>query len=176
MSVQGRVFACNESATAISVIEYQMQALELKIPPPVITLLIGAAMWFISGSGPSIALSPLIRAAGGGAIAASGGIFAFAGAIAFSRAQTTVNPMRPANASSLVTSGVFRFTRNPMYLGLLLLLAGWSVYLSSVLAFAGPVLLVLYLGRFQIAPEERALAAKFGKDYLDYTSRVRRWL
>ena len=123
-----------------------------------------------------MALSPLIRAAGGGAIALSGGILAFAGTRSFKRAQTTINPLRPTNASSLVTSGVYRFTRNPMYLGLLLLLLGWSVYLSSVVALVGPVFLVLYLGRFQIAPEERALTAKFGKDYLDYTSRVRRWL
>jgi len=153
-----------------------MHALELKIPPPVVAVLIGAAMWFASPCGPSIDLPPLIRTVGAGAIAASGGILAFAGKIAFRRARTTINPLRPANASSLVTSGIYRFTRNPMYLGLLLLLAGWSVYLSSVFVFTGPVLLVLYLGRFQIAPEERVLTAKFGEAYLDYTSRVRRWL
>jgi protein-S-isoprenylcysteine O-methyltransferase Ste14 len=153
-----------------------MHALELKVPPPVVAVLIGAAMWLASRSGPSIDLPPLIRTVGAGAIAASGGILAFAGKIAFRRAKTTINPMRPANASSLVTSGIYRFTRNPMYLGLLLLLLGWSVYLSSVFVFVGPVLLILYLGRFQIAPEERVLAAKFGEAYLDYTSRVRRWL
>ena len=153
-----------------------MHALELKIPPPVVALLIGAGMWLVSRGGPSIDMPPLIRTVGAGAIAASGGILAFAGKIAFRRAKTTINPLRPANASSLVTSGIYRFTRNPMYLGLLLLLLGWSVYLSSVFVFVGPVLLVLYLGRFQIAPEERVLAAKFGEAYLDYRSRVRRWL
>ena len=153
-----------------------MHALELKIPPPVVALLIGAAMWLVSRSGPSIDLPPFIRTVGAGAIAASGGILAFAGKIAFRRAKTTINPLRPANASSLVTSGIYRFTRNPMYLGLLLSLLGWSVYLSSVFVFVGPVLLFFYLGRFQIAPEERVLAAKFGEAYLNYRSRVRRWL
>ena len=150
----------------LGLIECQMHALELKVPPLIVAVLILAAMWLASRSGPSIDLPPLIRTVGAGAIAASGGILAFAGKIAFRRAKTTINPMRPANASSLVTSGIYRFTRNPMYLGLLLLLLGWSVYLSSV--FVGPVLL--------IAPEERVLAAKFGEAYLDYTSRVRRWL
>jgi len=153
-----------------------MHALELKIPPPVVAALIGAAMWLVSRSGPSIDLSPLIRTVGAGAIAASGGLLALTGKIAFGRARTTINPLRPENASSLVTSGVYRFTRNPMYLGLFLALLGWSVHLSSLFVFVGPVLLVLYLGRFQIAPEERVLAAKFGEAYLEYTSRVRRWL
>src|SRR5262245_48775867 len=109
-----------------------MNALELKIPPPVIAVLIGAVMWFVSSSGPSLDLPPLLRTVGAGVIAGSGGLIAFAGKIAFRRAKTTINPLRPANASSLVTSGIYRFTRNPMYLGLLLLLLGWSVYLSSV--------------------------------------------
>src|SRR5262245_761244 len=109
-----------------------MHALELKIPPPVVAVLIGAAMWLASRSGPSLDLPPLIRTVGAGVIAASGGILALAAKIAFRRAKTTINPLRPTNASSLVTSGIYRFTRNPMYLGLLLLLIGWSVHLSSV--------------------------------------------
>lgn len=121
-------------------------------------------------------LPPFVRTVSAGAIAGCGGALAFAGKIAFGRAKTTINPLRPANASSLVTSGIYRFTRNPMYLGLLFVLVAWALYLSSALAFVGPYLFVLYIRRFQIAPEERVLAAKFGDAYSDYTSQVRRWL
>ena len=153
-----------------------MRQLELKIPPPIVALLTGAAMWLASRLGPLIDLPHLLRTDCAGAIAACGGVLAFAGSIAFRRAKTTINPLRPANASSLVTSGIYRLTRNPMYLGLLLVLVAWALHLSSVLAFAGPILFVLYIRRFQIAPEERVLADKFGKAYSDYTSQVRRWL
>jgi len=153
-----------------------MRAFELKIPPPIVALLAGAAMWLVSCRGPSIDLPPLVCNTGAGVIALCGGALALAGSIALKRASTTINPLRPANASSLVTSGIYRYTRNPMYLGLLLVLVGWAVHLSSVLALPGPLVFVLYIRRFQIEPEERVLAAKFGQSYSDYTSQVRRWL
>ena len=153
-----------------------MRAFELKVPPPIVALLAGAAMWLVSRRGPSIDLPPLVCNAGAGVIALCGGALALAGSIAFKRASTTINPLRPTNASSLVTSGIYRYTRNPMYLGLLLVLVGWAVHLSSVLALPGPLVFVFYIRRFQIEPEERVLAAKFGQSYSDYTSQVRRWL
>ena len=153
-----------------------MNAFELKVPPPIVALLAGVAMWLVSRRGPSIDLPLFVCNAGAGVIALCGGALALAGSIAFKRASTTVNPLRPANTTSLVTSGIYRYTRNPMYLGLLLVLVGWAVHLSSVLALPGPVVFVLYMRRFQIEPEERVLAAKFGKSYSDYTSQVRRWL
>jgi protein-S-isoprenylcysteine O-methyltransferase Ste14 len=75
-----------------------------------------------------------------------------------------------------VCSGAYRFTRNPMYLGLLLVLFGWAAALSSALTLAGPVIFAEYISRFQIKPEERALAALFGSQYEQYKRRVRRWL
>ena len=79
-------------------------------------------------------------------------------------------------SSSVVASGVYRHSRNPMYLGLLLVLSGWALYLSN----AAPALLlpafVGYMNRFQIEPEERILAAKFGAPFTDYVAAVRRWL
>ncbi len=94
----------------------------------------------------------------------------------FRRARTTVSPLSPESASTLVRSGVYRWSRNPMYVGLTLLLGAWSLWLGSVWALLGPVALVLYLSRFQIAPEERVLSAKFGADYEAYRAAVRRWL
>jgi protein-S-isoprenylcysteine O-methyltransferase Ste14 len=153
-----------------------MRALELKIPPPVVMLLIGAAMWFVSRSGPSLDVSLLVRSVAACAVAAFGGAISFAGDIEFRRARTTVNPWRPQNTSSLVTSGIYQRTRNPMYLGLFLVLVGWAVFLASAWPLAGPPAFMFYMRRFQIQPEERVLTTKFGAAYADYSSRVRRWL
>lgn len=109
-------------------------------------------------------------------VAAIGAALDVLGMVHFLRARTTFNPLKPESASALVTSGVFRFTRNPMYLGMATMLAGWAVYLSNVAAFAGLPLFVAYINRFQIAPEERALAVRFGDEFAAYRARVRRWL
>ena len=153
-----------------------MSALELKIPPPFVALLIGVAMWFLSRSGPSLELPLFARTAAFIVIALFGAALAIAGDLEFKRARTTINPFKPDSTTSLVTSGIYRFTRNPMYVGLTLGLVGWAAFLCSAWALAGPVAFVLYITRFQIMPEERILAAKFGATYGDYTSRVRRWL
>ena len=153
-----------------------MHALELKIPPPVVALLMAAAMWLASRTAPSIELPFFARVATAMAIAILGGGIALAAEVSFKRAKTSINPMKPEKTSSLVTSGIYRFTRNPMYLGLLLVLLAWSAFLASPWALAGPIAFVLYMGRFQITPEERILSAKFGAAYTDYRSRVRRWL
>jgi len=84
--------------------------------------------------------------------------------------------MKPQSSSVLVVSGVYKLTRNPMYLGFLLVLLGWAVFLSNVLAFLLLQAFIAYMNRFQIEPEERALASLFGQDFADYKSRVRRWL
>jgi protein-S-isoprenylcysteine O-methyltransferase Ste14 len=110
------------------------------------------------------------------AIAAVAVSISVSAVVAFARAKTTINPTTPDASSALVASGIFALSRNPMYLGLLCLLIAWAVYLPSLWAFAGPVLFVGYIGRFQIAPEERALSALFGAQYSAYQARVRRWL
>lgn len=98
------------------------------------------------------------------------------GLVAFLRRHTTINPLRPAKTSALVTGGVYRFTRNPMYLGLACLLTAWALWLGAWQSFAGPLVFVAYITRFQIRPEERALSRLFGVAYSDYIARVRRWL
>jgi protein-S-isoprenylcysteine O-methyltransferase Ste14 len=84
--------------------------------------------------------------------------------------------MRPEAATRLVTGGVYGWTRNPMYLGWLPILAGWAAYLQHPLSLLVVPLFMLYLTRFQIVPEERALSAKFGEQFDAYRQRVRRWL
>lgn len=153
-----------------------MQTLELKIPPPAITALIAAAMWGISLFAPSLEVPGLIRAVVALALATTGIGISVAGVISFQRAKTTVNPMKPEATSALVTSGIYRLSRNPMYVGIVLTLIAWAVYLSSVWTLSGPLAFVLYITRFQIIPEERALATMFGATFAEYRSAVRRWL
>lgn len=110
------------------------------------------------------------------AIALAGVLVILAGIIEFRRARTTVNPMNPGAASSLVVKRVYSLTRNPMYLGFAIILLGWAVFLSHPLS---PVVVpgfVAYMNRFQIIPEERALDALFGSEFKAYRARVRRWL
>jgi protein-S-isoprenylcysteine O-methyltransferase Ste14 len=101
---------------------------------------------------------------------------AFAGVAAFRSKRTTVNPLNPSASSAVVSGGVYRVSRNPMYLGFLLTLAGWGVYLSNAVAALFLPAFVAYMTQYQIKPEERSLLAKFGSEFAQYMSRVRRWL
>ncbi len=153
-----------------------MKALELKIPPPVVALLAAAAMWGIARFAPTVDLPQSFRVGAAIACALAGVGIDIVALVSFARAGTTFNPMKVEKTSALVCSGVYRLTRNPMYLGSVLMLVAWAVYLSSAWALLGPVAFVLYMNRFQIAPEERTLASKFGDDYAAYRAKVRRWL
>jgi protein-S-isoprenylcysteine O-methyltransferase Ste14 len=87
-----------------------------------------------------------------------------------------VNPLKPQTASALVASGIYRYTRNPMYLGMLVVVVGWAVFLANVLSALAIVLFPAYITRFQIKPEERVLLSLFGEQYVHYSHQVRRWL
>ena len=158
----------------------QMQALELKIPPPAVALVLVLAMWWVARHTPVLALDGdarvplrLILAL---CIGLPGLVCDLGSAWLFHRAHTTVNPMRPGNTSALVTGGLFRYTRNPMYVGFVLMLTGWAVYLAAPWSLAGPLAFAAYMTRFQIIPEERLMRARFGAQYEAYCARVRRWL
>ena len=153
-----------------------MQSLELKIPPPAVAAVIAVAMWAGSLITPLLEVPSPIRVSLAIAIALAGGAFSLAGIMSFRRARTTVNPMKPEATSSLVISGIYSITRNPMYLGLLLVVVAWAAFLSSAWALLGPLAFFLYIGWFQIAPEERVLSKLFGTEYSAYKTRVRRWL
>ena len=95
---------------------------------------------------------------------------------AFVHAKTTVNPLAPESAEELVTSGLFRFSRNPMYLGMLLVLTGGLIWLGAWSAMLAPILFIWVITEIQIKPEERALQQKFGDQFTLYRSRTRRWI
>ena len=153
-----------------------MQSLELKIPPPIVALIVALAMWGIKLISPVVEISSGFRLTTASALALLGGACAVAGALTFRRARTTVNPLRPERATSLVSSGIYRLTRNPMYVGLLFVLFGWAVFLVTPVVLLGPAAYAVFINEFQIKPEERILSKLFGNDYSEYTSRVRRWL
>lgn len=150
--------------------------LDHRIPPPVVVLVAGGLMWGAAPRSPSFVLQgPWALAVALGFALAGFGVVA-SGFTAFRRAGTTIDPTRPAAASSLVTGGIYRITRNPMYVGMALGLAGWVVFLQSWWALWGPVAFVAYITQFQIRPEEQALRARFGASFDAYAAQVRRWL
>lgn len=152
-----------------------MQWLEHQIPPPVVGLLCAVGMWAAAPAQQWSSLG-LLHWALGLALVGAGLAFDVLGLLAFRRAQTTINPLSPGKASHLVATGVYRVTRNPMYVGMALVLCGWAVLLASLPVVLGPVAFVAFITRFQIVPEERFLAAKFGDDYARFCQQVRRWL
>ncbi len=153
-----------------------MHILEHKIPPPLVAAAIAFVMWSLSSLLPKSAASENTRLALSITIALIGIGFALAGVIAFRRSRTTVNPLHPEQATALVTGGVYRISRNPMYVGMLLCLLAWAIYMASPLSLAGPVAFILFINRFQIEPEEKILAAKFGASFSAYCASARRWL
>lgn len=153
-----------------------MTSLELKVPPAAQVVMVAAAMYGVSKSLPVLGFTLTGSLLLASAFVVLGLGLGVMGVVAFKKAQTTVNPHTPQNASHLVTSGIYHYTRNPMYLGLVCVLLGWALYLSHVLAFIGIVIFMGYLSRFQIVPEERVMLQKFGDVYRDYKIKVRRWL
>ena len=99
-----------------------------------------------------------------------------ASVLQFLLAKTTLNPFQLETASQLVTSGIYRLSRNPMYLSLVFILLAWMVYLGSFSALLGVVLFIWYITKFQIKPEEEGLKHLFGDAFTAYCQRTRRWL
>lgn len=153
-----------------------MRKLELTVPPVIVALACGALMYAMSRIWPSWHWNSPASRAIGAVVALVGVALILLGVLSFHRARTTVDPLHPSGASSIVQSGVYRYTRNPMYLGMLLILGGYGLYLSHSLAFLLLPAFAAYMTRFQIIPEERILRDKFGQAYSTYASRVRRWI
>lgn len=149
-------------------------SLELKIPPPIVFIIVASGMWAAAKLGPlvSVPAGQIV----GTFLMIAGLAFNIAAIITVRRAKTTFNPLRPETTTALVSTGLFGLSRNPMYLGMLIVLLGWAFYLSSLVAFIGPVVFVLYITRFQIIPEERVLSSLFGARFTEYKAKVRRWI
>ncbi len=152
-----------------------MSKLDNRIPPPILMLATGAAMVAASQFLPPV-LPGNAGLAGAVAITLAAGAFGAPAFAAFGRAGTTINPVDIGAASKLVTGGVYKLSRNPMYVALTLLLLALAVGLGNMWLGLGPLAFALFITRFQIMPEERIMAAKFGAEFAAYRGRVRRWL
>jgi protein-S-isoprenylcysteine O-methyltransferase Ste14 len=153
-----------------------MRWLEHRIPPPLVGAFAALGMWWLARQSSPPGLPLGVRLGLAIALALIGLAFLAPAAAAFRRARTTVNPLKPEAASALVVAGVYRFTRNPMYVGFASLLLAWAAWLAVPMTLLGPAFFVAYITRFQILPEERALRERFGERFDDYRRQVRRWL
>lgn len=153
-----------------------MQALELKIPPVVLAFITAVLMRVLASVVPNpgfaFSAAPVVAVM----LASAGAVVSLSGVLEFRSAGTTVDPRAPGQSVSLVIRGVYRFSRNPMYLGLFFVLSAWGIYLANVPALVLLPAFVLYMNRFQVEPEERHMRAKFGEEFQRYTDTVRRWI
>jgi protein-S-isoprenylcysteine O-methyltransferase Ste14 len=153
-----------------------LRRLELRVPPPVVTATFALLMWLIAHPLPFLDVQLPARIPVAAVFLAISLLIGAAALLGFRKAKTTINPMKPDASTALVTGGIYRWTRNPMYLGMLAILIGWACIVSNWAALAMLPLFVAYLNRFQIEPEERALRERFGAEFETYRRRVRRWL
>lgn len=150
--------------------------MELKIPPPLLALTFAILMWGISkisslGSLESAMTAPLSLV-----VLTIGLVINISAVVSFRSANTTVNPMRPKSTTQLVDAGVYKLSRNPMYLGAALILSSWSIWLGNSFNLAALVLFIWYMTKFQIIPEEKALKELFPSEFELYKAKVRRWI
>lgn len=153
-----------------------MDHLELKLPPLLLVVVVAAAMstadiWIPQWR---VAL-PLLAWVSISLLVLGLGVV-ISGVLAFRSHQTTVDPTRPEKSSGLVTSGIYTVTRNPMYLGFLLVLMAWGWWLGNLSSMPLIGLFVCYLNRFQIQVEEKVLSQLFSEEFEQYRTKVRRWL
>ena len=151
--------------------------MHLKIPPPIVAL-IGILLIFLSKDYILILyLHPHLQNTLSLLFLIIGFVIIFLATKEFKKSETTVNPMKPETSTKLVTSGIFKYTRNPMYLGLASILLASCFYFSSLLGIIVYVpLFIFYITVFQIIPEEESMKTIFNDEYLDYCSKVRRWI
>ena len=151
--------------------------MHLRIPPPIVAL-IGILLIFLSKDYILILyLHPHLQNTLSLIFLIIGFVIIFSATKEFKKSDTTVNPMKPETSTYLVTSGIFKYSRNPMYLGLTSILLASCFYFSSLLGIILYVpLFIFYITVFQIIPEEGAMKNLFNDEYLDYCSKVRRWI
>ncbi len=152
-----------------------MNRLELKIPPALVFLLFSGGMYLLARWLPTGRFDFFGRLPLAGFLAGLGLVVGLWALLLFLRHRTPADPGHPERVRHLVTGGVYNFSRNPMYLALLLLLLAWGLYLENAFNTLLCALFVAYMNRFQIIPEEKALYSRFGPAFRQYCLLVRRW-
>jgi len=145
-----------------------------KIPPPIVTLIFGLCIYFSGPYFPEYIFS--MENFLSGLILFIGVSILIVSAVSFRKHQTTINPLKPEQATSLVISGVFSFSRNPMYLGMVFILISISVKFNLLGGLLITLLFALFITKFQIIPEEAAMHKLFPKEFASYKENTRRWI
>jgi protein-S-isoprenylcysteine O-methyltransferase Ste14 len=150
--------------------------MELKIPPILIVLMVAAFMWGISKISSLASIESEVTGPLSLMMLIVGLALNIAAIVSFRNANTTMNPMKPKSAARLVNAGIYKLSRNPMYLGTLFILFSWSIWLGNFFNLAVFLFFVWYITKFQIIPEEKVLEELFPKEFKSYKSKVRRWI
>lgn len=150
--------------------------IKLTVPPVVQVIAAAISMWLVTQLAPLLDFTFVGQHLVSGALVACGLIVAIVAVGDFRKAKTTVNPKTPSEADKLIIKGPYRISRNPMYLGFLMILCGWALGLGNIASLGIPAIFVWYMTMFQIKPEEEALQKKFGADYDAYCKKTRRWV
>jgi len=158
------------------ILEFKLKRLRLKIPPPIVAIICGLMIWKFSELLPTLIINVEIRHGIAYTLLGIAGAIDIWALLSFRKQKTTIDPRYPHKTSSIVSCGIYNHTRNPMYLGLVLILSATSIYFSTCFGFFVIAAFILYMNAFQIKPEEEALEKQFGEAYLTYKSSVRRWI
>lgn len=152
--------------------------MKAKIPPPLVLLICGILMWLAARFVPSLDFVLPSRIILFWALLVVGVLLLASGASNILNRKTTIHPDRKSlsKASALVTTGIYRYSRNPIYLGMAFMLLAWMILLQNWLSVVGPIIFIVFITDYQIKPEEEALEKVFGEEYVRYKKRVRRWI
>ena len=150
--------------------------MKLIVPPPFIALACLVLMWVTAKYFPNLSFDFPLRVLLALVVCIAGGIINIVAVSHFVRNKTTISPVTPQKTEALVITGMYTFTRNPMYLGMVLLIIAIGLWLGNAMMIPAVVLFVWYITQFQIKPEEEALREKFGAPYEEYCKKVRRWI
>ena len=146
----------------------------IKIPPPLIVLVLIVSIYFSSKKIDLINIPLQMEIS---ILILSAGILIFVNPVLqFIKSKTTVNPIQFEEVNKLVTSGIFKYSRNPMYLGMLMIVLSTSIFYLNIYSILTPLLFILWINKFQIKREEEFLIEKFGDEYLSYKKKTRRWI
>lgn len=147
-----------------------------KIPPPLWFILTGALMWLVDGQTPGFKFAFPYLVESRNIVVLTGVAFVLIAIIQFAKLKTTISPLDPSISTSLSTGGVYRITRNPMYLGLAIILLGWGIHLGNPVNLLCIAAFMFVITKWQIKSEEKALRDLFGEEYEAYCRKVRRWI
>ena len=148
--------------------------METKIPPPIVTLVFGLSIYFSRGIFQVVEIKYSFYF--GILLLVLGFVILISAVRLFRKDKTTVNPLSPEQATKLVTDGIFKYSRNPMYLGMALVLGSIAVFFNLIGGIILVGLFCVYITKFQILPEERAMRDLFSDDFDKYTKVTRRWI